>query len=81
MGWVKKPVMATEDIFNALINRFGKAWKAEYMTSENGSPYEYFSDYIRDYYNVTIKQCDELCVMLKKHYHIKYFYYNELKSK
>lgn len=80
MGWVSKQVRPTKDIFDDLIKKFGKKWKIEYMPSENGSPYEYFSDYIRDYYEVTLRQCDMLCKMIKEHYGIKRFYYTEMKS-
>ena len=48
MGWVSKEVRPTKEIFDSLIKVFGKKWKIEYMPYGNGSPYEYFSDYIRD---------------------------------
>ena len=80
MGWVSKEVRPTKDIFNDLVKVFGKKWKIEYMPHENGSPYEYFGDYIRDYYDVTLKQCDLLCKMIKEHYKIELFYYNEIEA-
>lgn len=80
MGWISKQVRPTKDIFDDLIKKFGKKWKIEYMPSENGSPYEYFSDYIRDYYEVTLRQCDMLCKMIKEHYKIELFYYNEIEA-
>ena len=79
MGWVKKEVRSTKEIFNDLVKVFKKEWKVEYLPYGNGSPYEYFSDYIRDYYDVTLKQCDEICKMIKEHYGIKRFYYTEMK--
>lgn len=81
MGWVSKEVRPTKEIFDSLIKVFGKKWKIEYMPYGNGSPYEYFSDYIRDYYEVTTRQCDLLCKMIKQHYRIEKFYYNEIKRK
>jgi hypothetical protein len=79
MGWIKKPIRGTKDIFNDLVKVFGKKWNGRIGSSS--SPYEYFSDYIRDYYDVTLKQCDLLCKMLKEHYQIEQFYYDEMKRK
>lgn len=73
MGWVSKEVRPTKDIFNDLVKVFGKKWNGR--ISDSTTPYEYFSDYIRDYYDVTLKQCDLLCKMLKEHYQIERFYY------
>ena len=80
MGWISKQVRPTKEIFDDLVKVFGKKWNIAYMPSENGSPYEYFSDYIRDYYEVTLRQCDMLCKMIKEHYNIKTFYYNEVEA-
>ena len=80
MGWISKQVRPTKEIFDDLVRVFGKKWNIAYMPSENGSPYEYFSDYIRDYYEVTLRQCDMLCKMIKEHYNIKTFYYNEVEA-
>ena len=80
MGWVSKEVRPVKDIFDDLVKEFGTKWKFEYLPSGNGSPYEYFSDHIRDYYDVTLKQCDELCRMIKEHYKIGLFYYNEIET-
>ena len=77
MGWVNKQVRPTKDIFDDLIKVFGNVWKIEYLPSGNGSAYEYFSDYIRDYYEVTLRQCDLLCKWLKEFYNIKKFYAND----
>ncbi len=81
MGWVSKEVRPTKEIFDSLIKVFGKKWKIEYLPYGNGRPYEYCSDYIRDYYEVTTHQCDLLCKMIKQHYRIEQFYYNEIKRK
>ena len=74
MGWVKEQTNKTSKLFADIIKKFGEKWKIEYMPSENGSPYEYFSDYIRDNYDITLGQCDLLCEMIKQHYRIKKFY-------
>jgi hypothetical protein len=79
MGWIKKPIRGTKDIFNDLVKVFGKKWNGR--LGDSTTPYEYFSDYIRDYYDVTIGQCDEICKMIKEHYKIEQFYYNEMKRK
>ena len=44
MGWVSKQVRPTKEIFDELVEVFGKKWKITYMPSGNGSPYEYFSE-------------------------------------
>ena len=80
MGWVSNQVRPTRDIFNDLVKVFGKKWKNSYLPSGNGSPYEYFSDYIKDYYEVTLSQCDTLCRMIKGYYDIKLFYYYEIEA-
>ena len=77
MGCVSKQVRPTKEIFDELVKVFGKKWKITYLPFGNGSAYEYFSDYIRDYYEVTLRQCDVLCKMLKEHYQIKKFYATE----
>jgi hypothetical protein len=78
-GWVGTETESTEDIFNDIIGTFrnGNDIKARALRSGSGSVYEYLSDYIRDYYNVTLKQCDEICRMLKEYYNIDKFYYGD----
>lgn len=73
MGWVKKEIMATRDIFNDLVAK--GIWNGN--LKGNSSPCEFFGDYIRDYYDVTLSQCSTLCRMLKKYYKIDKFYYGE----
>ena len=72
MGWIKEPNRETKEIFNEIIS---KGWNR--CIRGCATPYEYWSDYIRDNYDVTLKQCDEICKMIKEHYHIKRFYYND----
>lgn len=47
---------------------------------DSSSPYEYWVDYIRDNYDVTFAQCDELCRMIKDFYDIKDFYSKSYKN-
>lgn len=72
MGWVKEPIRDTKEIFNEIISH---KWNG--CIGDSTTPYEYFADYIRDMYDVTLKQCDELCKMIREHYKIKRFYYGE----
>lgn len=76
MGWIKTPIRDTKEIFNEIVKGFGEKWNGRIGSSM--CPYEYFADYIRDYYDVTLKQCDEICAMIKEHYGIKRFYYTEM---
>ena len=75
MGWVKEQINKTSKLFAEIIKTFGEKWNGR--IGDSSSPYEYFSDYIRDYYDVTLKQCDEICKMIKEYYGIKKFYYND----
>ena len=75
MGWIKEPIRDTKEIFNEIISKV--KWNGR--IGDSSSPYEYFSDYIRDYYDVTLKQCDLICKMIKEHYGIKEFFYTEMK--
>ncbi len=71
MAWVKEEVQSTADIFLSIINK-RPSYRGELNGS--GSPYEYWSDYIKDYYDVTLEQCDDICKRLKDYYKIKNFY-------
>ena len=79
MGWVKTQVEKTSKIFYKIITTFGEKWNGR--IGDSTTPYEYFSDYIRDHYDVTLEQCELLCEMIKQHYRIEKFYYNEMKRK
>lgn len=74
MGWVKQPVRTTESIFKEIVAE-RPTWNGRIGSST--TPYEYWSDYIRDNFDVTLKQCDEVCSLLQKHYGIKNFYNNK----
>lgn len=79
MGWVKTEVKPSSRIFADIIGKFGDKWNGR--IGDSSTPYEYFSDYIRDNYDVTLGQCDEICKTIKKHYKIERFYHNEMKRK
>jgi hypothetical protein len=76
MGWIKEPIRDTKEIFNEIVSKV--KWNGR--IGDSTTPYEYFADYIRDYYDVTIKQCDEICKMIKEHYRIERFYYTEMET-
>jgi len=78
MGWVKEQTNDTSKLFADIIKTFGEKWNGR--IGDSSSPYEYFSDYIRDNYDVTLVQCELLCKMIKQHYRIEKFYYNEIKK-
>ena len=70
MGWIKEPIRDTKEIFNEIVSKV--KWNG--CIGDSTTPYEYFSDYIRDNYDVTLGQCDLLCEMIKQHYRIEKFY-------
>lgn len=71
MGWVKTPIKTSASILKEIIAANPK-WNGRIGSSS--TPYEYWSDFIRDNYDVTLKQCDEICASIKKHFKIKKFY-------
>lgn len=75
MGWIKEPIKETKEIFNEII---AEGWSGRIGSSS--TPYEYWSDYIKDYYDITLKQCDELCRMIKEHYKIERFYWTDFEK-
>jgi len=70
MGWVRESKADIQAIFNEITSSI--VWRG--TPKGNDTPYEYFSDYIRDYYDVSFRECDELCKMLRRHYGIEKFY-------
>ena len=63
-------------IFIRQINKIVKnipTWRG--IPNYSSTPYEFFADYLRDYYEVTLNQCDEICKMLKEYYKISKFYH------
>lgn len=77
MGWIKEPIKETKELFCEIIRTLGD-WN--YCIGDSSCPYEFFSDYIKNNFDVTLKQCDELCRMIKNYYNINEFYFNELKA-
>lgn len=75
MGWVKTEVNNTSKLFAEIIKTFGEKWNGR--IGDSSTPFEYFGDYIKDNYDVTLKQCELLCEMIKQHYRIEKFYANE----
>ena len=76
MGWVKEPIRSSKEIFKEIVNE--RKWNG--CIGNSHCPYEYWADWMRDNYNLTLRQCDESCRMIKTHYNIKEFYYTEMKS-
>ena len=78
-GWVSNEVESSEDIFNDIVSKFRDKDDILYVTnrSMSGSVYEFLTDYLRDYYEVSLRHTDEICQMLKDHYGIKKFYAND----
>lgn len=79
MGWVKKETISDSVIFNELIAKFTDKFSIlqGVRKSCSSSVYEYLTDYIRDYYDVTIYQCSSIAKKVAEHYGIKkYYHYN-----
>ncbi len=72
MGWIKQPVRTSESIFNEITKDF-PVWNG--YIGDSSSPYEYWADYLRDMFDLTLGQCNEVCEMIKAHYKIDNFYY------
>lgn len=66
-----------DEVFNDITSKI--VWKG--TPRGNGSPYEFFSDYIKDYYCMSILGNDEVCKKLKDFYGIKKFYAYEMTEK
>lgn len=75
MGWIKEPIKTSEEIFNGIKTEFGETWSGR--CGDSMTPCEYFSDHLRNYYDLTLAQCDEVCKMIKEYYGIAAFYANE----
>ena len=74
MGWIKVPEMTSKQIFDSVVASIGD-WRG--VPKGNTSAYEFFADYLRDYYPITLTQCGEVCKMLRDYYNIEHFYYGE----
>lgn len=78
MGWVKKETIKDEKLLNELKEVFPDKFSIlrGVTRSCSGSVYEYLTDFIRDYYDVTLAQCDRVSKRIAQHYEIKHFYHN-----
>lgn len=76
MGWVKKETMTDWALLEALKKEFPDKFSItrEVSKSCSSSVYEYLTDYIRDYYDVTLWQCDRVAKKLADLRGIKQFY-------
>lgn len=74
MAWVKTPVRTSEEIFSEIVAKY-PTWDGR--MGDSASPYEYWIDSLRDNYDLTMRQADEICRALKEYYGIKHFYYGE----
>lgn len=76
MGWVKEEVITDEELLKELKKVFSDKFDILRRVTRNccGSVYEYLTDYIRDYYDVTLWQCDRVSKKLADDYGIKKFY-------
>ena len=74
MGWIKQSIKTSEEIFSEICEKY-PIWGGS--VGDSTTPYEYWCDYLRDNYNLTLQQCDEICEGLKEFYNIEHFYYGE----
>ena len=74
MGWIKTATRSSEEIFSEIV-KDRPTWDGR--IGDSTTPYEYWSDWLRDNYDLTLRQCDEICRALKEYYHIEHFYYGE----
>ena len=77
MGWVKKETMTDEELLEQLKKDFPDKFSVSRGVAKSGSHsvYEYLGDYIKDYYDVTLAQCDRVLKALADYLGIKKFYY------
>lgn len=70
--WTKEIKQPTKEIFcDVTCNRI-PFWNG--IPDDSSTPCEYFTDYLRDNYDITFEQCNDLCEMFKKYYNIEDFY-------
>ena len=78
MGWVKKEVNTDEKLFNEVKECVNDKFAIirGVRKSCSGSVYEYLTDFLRDYYDVTLYQSHRVAKRLADHYGIKQFYHH-----
>ena len=68
MGWVKQETMTDDELFEAITNELSYNTIVWNMRKNKENAYGYVGDYIKDYYDVTLKQCDRVTERLLKHF-------------
>lgn len=79
MGWVKQEVINDEKLFESLKKAFPNSASIlrGKRKSRSSSVYEYLTDYMRDYYVVTLSQSSRVAKRLADLYEIENFYYRD----
>ena len=79
MGWVKNETMTDEALREALKKDFPDKFSIlrGVTKSCSSSVYEYLTDYIRDYYDVTLWQCSRVAKSFADLRGIKQFYHGK----
>lgn len=78
MGWVKKETTTDEALLDSLKKDFPDKFAITRGVTKScsSSVYEYLTDYIRDYYDVTLWQCTRVAKKLADLRGIKQFYHH-----
>lgn len=78
MGLVKKETMTDEALLDSLKKEFPDKFAITRGVTKScsSSVYEYLTDYIRDYYDVTLWQCTRVAKKLADLRGIKQFYHH-----
>ena len=78
MGWVKKETMTDEALLDSLKKEFPDKFAITRGVTKScsSSVYEYLTDNIRDYYDVTLWQCTRVAKKLADLRGIKQFYHH-----
>ena len=79
MGWVKKEIISDEKLLSELKEVFNDKFSIlrGVTKSCSSSVYEYLTDFIRDYYDVTLWQCSRVAKKLADLRGIKQFYHSK----
>lgn len=79
MGWVKQEVINDEKLFESLKKAFPNSATIlrGKRKSKSSSVYEYLTDYMRDYYVVTLSQSSRVAKRIADLYEIENFYYRD----
>lgn len=79
MGWVNKETITDKALLEQLKKDFPDKFSVlrGVAKSCSSSVYEYLTDYIRDYYDVTLWQCSRVAKALADSLGIKKFYWND----